>query len=96
MSKNKSRYLPVLSIAFVTGEEIEPRGLPKLKVYKQGENYIFAEGDQEIESALIKSLKHLRESDHTLVFLAVEIVPVPKTGGRRRRRTTSKQKGGLR
>ena len=94
MAKNKSRQLPVLSIAFVTGEEIEPRGLPKLKVYKQGENYIFAEGDQEIESALIKSLKHLRESDHTLVFLAVEIVPVPETGGKRRRRTTTKQEGG--
>ncbi len=96
MSKNKSRYLPVLSIAFVTGEEIEPRGLPKLKVYKQGENYILAEGYQEIESALLESIKHLRESDYTLVFLAVEIVPEPVTHGRRRRRTTSKQEGGLR
>ena len=94
MTKKKSRQLPVLSIAFVTGEKIEPRGLPKLKVYKQGENYIFAEGDREIESALIKSLKHLRESDHTLLFLAVEIVPVPETGGKRRRRTTTKQEGG--
>ena len=92
MSKNKSRQLPVLSIAFVTGEKIEPRGLTKLKVYKQGENYILAEGYQEIELALTKSIKHLRESDHTLVFLAVEIVP--ETEGRRRRRTTSRQEQG--
>ncbi len=92
MSKKKSRQLPVLSIAFVTGENIEPRGLPKLKVYEQGENYILAEGYQEIESALIKSIKHLRESDHTLVFLAVEIVP--ETERRRSRRRTSRQEGG--
>ena len=96
MSKNKSKALPVLSIAFVTGEEIEPRGLPKLKVYEHGEDYIFAEGYQEIESALSKSIKHLEKSEHTLVFLAVEIVPEPKTERRRRRRrrTTSAQEGG--
>ncbi len=92
MSKKKSRQLPVLSIAFVTGEKIEPRGLPKLKVYEKGENYILVEGYQEIESALIKSIKHLRESDHTLVFLAVEIVP--ETERRRTRRTISRQEGG--
>ena len=79
MSKNRSRELPVLSIAFVTGEEIEPRGLPKLKVYEKGEDYILAEGQQEITSALLKSIKHLRELDHTLVFLAVEVAPEPST-----------------
>ena len=96
MSKNKSRHLPVLSIAFVTGEEIEPRGLPKLKVYEKGEDYILAEGQQEITSALLKSIKHLREMDHTLVFLAVEVTPDPSTERRRprrRRRTTSAQEG---
>ena len=96
MSKNKSRELPVLSIAFVTGEEIEPKGLPKLKVYEHGEDYLFAEGYQEIISALSKSIKHLRESEHTLVFLAVEIIPEPKTARRRRRRrktTTAQERG---
>ena len=65
MSKNKSRELPVLSIAFVTGEEIEPRGLPKLKVYEKGEDYILAEGQQEITSALLFNdfIEQKRESN---------------------------------
>ena len=64
----------VLSIAFVTGEDIEPKGLPVLKIYKGKNQYILLEGEEAITSALIESLEHLEQPDHTLLFLVVDIV----------------------
>ncbi len=78
-----SNNLPVLSIAFVTGEEIQRAGLPTLKVYVCEDDYTLVEGQEIIQSALIKSLSHIGESNYTVVFLAVEVVNVRvrKTGG---------------
>ena len=64
---------PVLSIAFVTGEDIESKGLPVLKVYRGSNKYVILDGDETITSALIESLEHLDRRDHTVLFLAVEI-----------------------
>ncbi len=82
MSKN----LPVLSIAFVTGEEIEREGLPTLKVYESRNGYIVLNGEEAIKSALIKSLNHLGESNYTVVFLAVEVVNVSSMKSKKGRR----------
>ncbi len=41
-----SNKLPVLSIAFVTGELIEPAGLPVLKVYRTEDSYVLGEGTE--------------------------------------------------
>ena len=71
-----SNNLPVLSIAFVTGEEIEKAGLPTLKVYESRNSYILVDEEEAIKSALIESLRHSSESNHTVLFLAVEIISV--------------------
>ena len=71
-----SNKLPVLSIAFVTGELIEPAGLPILKVYRRGNSLYLGEGQELVISALIESLEYLGTSNHTVLFLAVDIVSV--------------------
>ncbi|MDJ0537103.1 MAG: hypothetical protein QNJ70_32255, partial [Xenococcaceae cyanobacterium MO_207.B15] len=71
-----SNKLPVLSIAFVTGELIEPAGLPVLKVYRTEDSYVLGEGTELVISILNESLSHLGKNDHTVLFLAVDIVPV--------------------
>ena len=71
----------VLSIAFVTGEDIEPKGLPILKIYKGNNQYMILEGDETITSALVQSLEHLDRRDHTVLFLAIEITSQSKTKG---------------
>ena len=76
--------LPVLSFVLVTGEGIESRGLPVLKVYKSESNqYIILEGGEEIENALHESFQNLEEAHSTVRFFAVDLVP---TGQRTRRR----------
>ncbi|WP_144876091.1 hypothetical protein [Hyella patelloides] len=76
--------LPVLSIALVTGEDIEPAGLKVLRVcVTEEDNYLILSGIEEIERAIIESLKHLEELNSTVLFLAVERVPANQ---RRRRR----------
>ena len=71
-----SNNLPVLSIAFVTGEEIQRAGLPTLKVYVCEDDYTLVDEEEAIKSALIESLRHSSESNHTVLFLAVEIISV--------------------
>ncbi len=68
---------PVLSIVFVTGEDIETidiSDLPVLKVYRKGDFCMIIEGEQAIKSALIESLKYLNQASHTLLSMRVEIV----------------------
>ncbi len=76
-----SKKSHVLSIAFVTGEDIEPKGLPVLKIYKGNNQYMILEGDETITSALVQSLEHLDRRDHTVLFLAIEITSPSKTKG---------------
>ncbi len=66
----------VISIAIVTGEDIEPAGLPVLKVYRSGNTYILDEGKKQIENAVIESIKQLGGRSTTLLFLRVEILPI--------------------
>ena len=76
--------LPVLSIALVTGEGIEPAGLPVLTacVTKEGDYFIIS-GRKEIEKALNESLKHLEEPNSTVLFLAVKVIPANRRPRRR-------------
>ena len=65
---------PVLSIVFVTGEDIEASGLPVLKVNRGENKYTLLEGEEVIESVLIESLNRLNEKSYTLLSMQVEIV----------------------
>ncbi|VEP18013.1 hypothetical protein H1P_6720004 [Hyella patelloides LEGE 07179] len=83
MPNHRSNERPVLSIALVTGEEIESLGLPVLKVCATRENnYMILSGQNHLENALNESLQHLEEPNSTVLFLAVEVVPAAQ---RRRR-----------
>ncbi|VEP16502.1 hypothetical protein H1P_4590004 [Hyella patelloides LEGE 07179] len=83
--------LPVLSFVLVTGEGIEPAGLPVLRVYKSESNqYIILEGENEIENALNESFQHLEEAHSTVRFFAVDVIP---TGQRTRSRSV--RRGGV-
>ncbi len=98
MSKNNSNQLPVLVIALVTGEEINPEGLPRLRFYHHEGQYILAEGKELIEAALKESVKRGKQPSVTSVSLAVEVISVEGTERRRRtRRTrkTTKEEGGV-
>ncbi|MGK7894110.1 MAG: hypothetical protein AB4372_10910 [Xenococcus sp. (in: cyanobacteria)] len=64
---------PVLSIVFVTGEDIEASGLPVLKVNRGKNKYTLLEGEEVIESVLIESLNHLNEESYILLSMRVEI-----------------------
>ncbi len=79
-----SEKKPVLGIAFVISEPIEAQGLQVLKVYRRGNSLYLGEGQELVISALIESLSHLEASNHTVLFLAVDIVP-----------TTSKRRRGV-
>ena len=95
MSKNKSNQLPVLVIALVTGEDINPEGLPRLRFYHHEGQYILAEGKELIEAALKESVKRGKQPSVTSVSLAVEVISVPSTERRRKRRTrkTTREEG---
>ncbi len=97
MSKNNSNQLPVLVIALVTGEEINPEGLPRLRFYHHEGQYILAEGKELIEAALKESVKRGKQPSVTSVSLAVEVISVEGTERRRKRRTrkTTKEEGGM-
>ncbi len=67
----------ILSIVFVTGEDIETidtSDLPVLKVYRKGEFWMIVDGEEAIKFALLESLKYLDEVSHTLLSIRVEIV----------------------
>lgn len=64
---------PVLSIVFVTGEDIEASGLPVLKVYRGKNEYTLLEGEEVIESVLMESLNRLNEKSYTMLSMRVEI-----------------------
>ena len=70
----------VISIAIVTGEDIEPAGLPVLKVYRRGSKYVLGEGKEQIENAVIESIKQRGGQSTTLLFLRVEISPMSSRG----------------
>ena len=70
MSDNNN---PVLSIVFVTGEDIEASGLPVLKVNRGKNKYTLLEGEEVIESVLIESLEGLNEKGYTILSMQVEI-----------------------
>ena len=80
MNKNSS----VLSIAFITGEDIESKDLPVLKVYKNENIYTIFDDDKAITSAIIKCLEHREKSHRTVVSLVLEVIP----GDKRTRRQT--------
>ena len=46
MSKNQSSELPVLMVAFVTGENVSSVGLPILRFYVHGDYYLLWEGEE--------------------------------------------------
>ena len=97
MSKNKSNQLPVLIIGFITGEEVNSEGLPRLRFYTHEGKYILAEGKELIEAALKESVKRGKQPSVTSVSLAVEVISVEGTERRRGRRTrkTTKEEGGV-
>ena len=75
----------VLSIALITGEDVEAINLPVLKVSESDGEYLVVEGEQLINSALVESIKQLGQPSVTTVVFAVEIVPASRRtrGGRR-------------
>ena len=80
MNKNSS----VLSIAFITGEEIDSKDLPVLKVYQNENIYTIFDDDKAITSAIIECLEHRDKSHRTVVSLVIEVIP----GDKRTRRQT--------
>ena len=80
-----SERKPVLGIAFVLSEPIQAEGLQVLKVYRRPNGYALGEGIELVISALNETLSHLGTNDHTLLFLAVDIVPTTSKRKRRRR-----------
>ncbi|MDJ0577121.1 MAG: hypothetical protein QNJ65_18415 [Xenococcaceae cyanobacterium MO_234.B1] len=80
MNKNSS----VLSITLVTGEEIDSKDLPVLKVYKNENIYTIFDDDKAITSAIIKCLEHRYKSHRTVVSLVVEVIPGDKRTRRQR------------
>ncbi len=53
MSENQASELPVLMVAFVTGEKVSPLGLPILRFYVNGDYYLLWEGEELLKAALI-------------------------------------------
>ncbi|MDJ0577685.1 MAG: hypothetical protein QNJ65_21315 [Xenococcaceae cyanobacterium MO_234.B1] len=82
MNKNSS----VLSITLVTGEEIDSKDLPVLKVYQNENIYTIFDDDKAITSAIIECLEHRKKSHRTVVSLVIEVIP----GDKRTRRQTRK------
>ena len=68
-----SQRKPVLGIAFVISEPIETEGLQVLKVYREGNSYTLGEGTELVLSALKKSISNLGTSNHTVLFLAIDV-----------------------
>ena len=81
-----SKKPSVIAIAIVTGEDIEPTGLPVLTVKRIGERYFLQSGKHHLEKAVEEAIEHLDKSDRTLVFLAVDVQPME----RRQRRGVKK------
>ena len=73
----------VISIALITGEDIEPALLTVLTVYQDGDKYVLGDGKKQIENAVIESIKQLGGTSASFLYLKVEILPMPE----KRRRT---------
>ncbi len=68
-----SERKPLLGIAFVISEPIQAEGLPILEVYRTDDGYVLGQGTELVVSALKKSISNLGTSNHTVLFLAIDV-----------------------
>ncbi len=85
MSKNQSSELPVLMVAFVTGENVSPVGVPILRFYVHGDYYLLWEGEELLKAALIESVKQGNNASIISLSFAVEVLPMSEKPIRRRK-----------
>ena len=84
MLKNESNELPVLMVAFVIVENVSPVGLPILRFYVKGDNYVLFEGEELLKKALIESVKRRNDPNFISLGFAVEVLPMSQRKRRRR------------